>query len=306
MLIVKEILEFLDGKDISYIFNGDKDLQIVVFSSLQDLKENSICWVKAKKNLSDDILVKLHKKNVLVVCPFKIDGVSCIITDYPKGIFFSILNRFFAKSYKHSISEKAIVLSDRIGENVHISPNCYIGEEVQIGDNTILHPNVVIDCPCIIGKNCEIHSGAVIGTDVEGYYIEKDVPIKETHYMGVEIGDNVEIGANTTIAKGLLVNTYIGNNVKIWDLCHIGHNSIIEDNCIIIVGSYICGSAKVKKNSYLAPASVVLNQVTLGERVTVGVNSVAMSDINDNATIMGTPGVEFLPKAFRKKLKGNK
>lgn len=251
--------------------------------------------------MSDKILAELQRKKVLVVCPFKIDGVSCIVTDYPKGTFFSILNRFFTRTYPHSVSEKAIVLTDKIGKNVHISPNCYIGAEVEIGDNTILHPNVVIDCPCRIGKNCEIHSGAVIGTDVEGFYTENDIPVKENHYMGVEIGDDVEIGANTTIARGLLVNTVIGNHVKIWDLCHIGHNSVIEDNCIIIVGSYICGSAKIKKNSYLAPASVVLNQVTLGERVTVGVNSVAMSDIPDYATIMGTPGVEFLPKAFRKK-----
>lgn len=300
-MTVNDILFFLDEKGTDYIFDGNRDLQIDKFCSLQAIEDNSICWVKTDKNASEAVLEELQKKSVLVVCPFGIDEVSCIITNYPKGTFFSILNRFFIKSYSHSISDKAIVLTDKIGKNVHISPNCYIGKDVEIGDDTILHPNVVIDCPCRIGKNCEIHSGAVIGTDVEGYYIENDVPIKETHYMGVEIGDNVEIGANTTVAKGLLVNTVIGNNVKIWDLCHIGHNAVIEDNCLIIVGSYICGSARVKRNSYLAPASVVLNQVTLGERVTLGANSVAMSDIADGVTVMGTPAMEFLPRSFRKK-----
>lgn len=300
-ILFTDISNFLNGRpeiiDISFINNGYIDS----ISNLQELKNHTICWISSKKYLSDGLIEIFNQySDIVVVAPFHIKGKNCIVTNYPKGTFFSILNHFFVREFKHSISDTATIFTDKIGKNVHIGERCFIGEDVIIGDNTIIRQNVVIDCPCQIGDNCEIHSNAVIGTDVEGFYYENDVPIKETHYCGVIIGDNVEIGANTTIARGLLTDTRIGNNVKIWDLCHIGHNSQIEDNCLIIVGSYICGSAVVKKNSYLAPATVVLNQVTVGENVTIGVNSVAMNNIQDNAKIMGTPGVEFLPKAFRK------
>lgn len=301
MVKASDIISFLKQSGMVFHFTGDAEITINTMSNLQELEDYSICWIKNKKFATEAVIAELKRHtDVLLVCPFEVEGVSVIVTDYPKGVFFSILNKFFSNDFEHSISGTAKVSSKKIGRNVHIGYNSYIGDNVEIGDGTIIFHNVVVDCPCVIGSGCIIHSGVVIGTDVEGFYFENDIPIKETHFKGVAIGDNVEIGANTTIARGLLTDTVIGNNVKIWDLCHIGHNANIGDNTLVIVGSYVCGSAKIGKNSYLAPASTVLNQVTIGERVTVGVNSVAMGNIASNATIMGTPGIEFLPKAFRK------
>lgn len=282
-------------------FSGSETGYIETMANLQELQDHTLCWVKKQSYMTEALHQEMKSyKDLLVVTPFEIEGVNCIINDYPKGCFFNILNHFFKREFSHSISETATVLTNKIGKNVHIGPRCFIAEDVSIGDNTVLHANVVIDCPCKIGYNCEIHSGAVIGTDVEGFYYDEDgVPIKETHYRGIIIGDNVEIGANTTIACGLLTDTKIGNNVKIWDLCHIGHNAQIGENCLIIVGSYVCGSAKLNKGVYLAPASVVLNQVTCGEDATIGVNSVAMCNVKEKAKIMGTPGLEVLPRVFK-------
>lgn len=298
-----EIFEFLNDNRIEYEYYGNKNDYIISMCNLEEIEDHNICWIKKKKNLSSAVLESIQQhEGVLIIAPFQVDNANIIVTDYPKGTFFSILNKFFYNEPKPMLSTNSIILSDNIGKNVHIGDNSYIGPDVIIGNNTVIHQNVVIKCPCEIGESCEINSGVVIGTDGFGYYRNTDdIYEKERHYKGVIIGDNVDIGANTNIDRGLLSNTVIGSNTKIDALCKVGHNVVIEENCLIIAGTILCGSSRIKKNSYLAPASVVLNQVTVGEQSTVGVNSVAMWKVNDNTTIMGTPGAPFLPKSFRNK-----
>ena len=114
----------------------------------------------------------------------------------------------------------------------HSRENCYIGDEVEIGDDTVIHPNVSVICPCKIGRGCEIFPGVVIGADGFGYYMEHDIPYREIHFRGVVIGDHVDIGTNTCVDRGLLTDTVICDHVKIDNLCHIGHNVKIEENCL--------------------------------------------------------------------------
>ena len=296
-----DITDYLFQKRIEYEYKGDNQIEIQTISSLGNITNNSICWIKNKKYATYEVIDKICSTgSVLVVCPFEIEGTNCLITQYPKAVFFDILNKFFSKDFSHNISDKATVLTEKIGNNVHIGANCYIGEEVIIGDNTIIHPNVTIMSPCSIGHDCEIFPGVVIGSDGFGYYFEGDIPYREKHFKGVIIGNHVDIGSNTNIDRGLITDTVIGNNTKIDGLCKIGHNVIIEDNCLIIACSVLCGSAQIKKNSYIAPNSTVLNQVTVGNYAKVGVHSVAMKNVRDGATIMGVPGEEFLPQIMYK------
>lgn len=295
-MTINEILKFLIESGNEVIFIGNKNAEITTMSNLQDLKDHSICWIKNSRFATGEVVDNLKQlRSVLVVSPFEIEGVNCIITDYPKGIFFSILNHFFGKTFKHTISDSATVLTDRIGKNVHIGANCYIGDEVEIDDNTIIHPNVSVICPCKIGRNCEIFPGVVIGADGFGYYMKSDTPYRETHFKGVFIGDDVDIGANTCIDRGLLTDTIICSHVKIDNLCHIGHNVKIEENCLIIAGTVICGSALIRKNAYLAPDSVILNQIKVGEHAMVGVNSAAITNVKDKVTVFGTPAKRLSP-----------
>ncbi len=290
-MLTQSIINYLKAKEIELAYNFDINFEVEKISNLQDIQPNSICWIKTKKYATDIVIEEIKQsKTVLVVCPFEIEGVNCIITQYPKGVFFDILNHFFSKEMKHEISNRATVLSNKIGRNVHIGHNCFIGEDVGIGDNTVIYPNVSIICPCEIGDNCEIYPGVVIGADGFGYFFENDVPYREKHFMGVKIGNNVDIGANTCIDRGLITNTVIKDNVKIDNLCHIGHNVVIEENCLVIAGSIICGSAIVKKNAYLSPGSVVLNQITVEERGKVGSNSLAISKVKQGTTVFGVPG----------------
>ena len=295
---ISEILAFLNTKGKNVTFTGNPDGIIYTMSNLDELKDHSIYWIRTRQFASNQLIERLKQcKYSLMVCPFEIDCINCIITDYPKGIFFSILNHFFSKSRESTISERAVVLTDKIGKNVHIGSGCYIGEEVEIGDHSILHPNVSIICPCTIGCHCEIFPGVVIGADGFGYYFEGEIPHREIHFKGVKIGNNVEIGANTCIDRGLLTDTVLCDHVKIDNLCHIGHNVKIEENCLIIAGTVICGSAKIKQNAYLAPSSVVMDWVQVGEYAKVGVNSSAVTNVKDKITVFGTPAKRLSPVA---------
>lgn len=288
---VRDILDYFSESGEKVDFFGDKQIEIKYISNLKDICEHSICWVKNKKFADPVTIEKLRKTNsVLVVSPFIIDNLNCLVTEYPKGIFFSILNKFFSSEFNHVISEKATVLTDKIGKNVHIGANCYIEKDVSIGNNTIVYPNVSIVSPCAIGENCIIFPGVVIGADGFGYYFQDDVPVREKHFMGVKIGDNVDIGANTCIDRGLLTDTVIEANVKIDNLCHIGHNAVIKENCLVIAGTIICGSSVIEKNAYLSPGAVVLNQLTIEEKAKVGANSLAISRVKAGSTIFGVPG----------------
>ena len=286
----KEILAYITKQNIVR-YSVKEDGYISDMANLQELSDHVVCWIKNKNFYSDNLADEIKKYvDVLVVCPFEIPRVNCIITDYPKGVFFDILNHFFDTKFQHIISRQAVILTDKIGDNVHIGANCYIGENVEIGDNTIIHPNVTIISTSTIGHDCEIFPGVVIGTDGFGYFMDNDEPHREKHFRGVKIGDYVDIGANTCIDRGLLTDTTIGNHVKIDNLCHIGHNVLIDDNCLIIAGSIICGSAHIKKNAYLSPGSTVLNQITVDEYGKVGSNSLAIGKVKAGTTVFGVPG----------------
>jgi len=109
------------------------------------------------------------------------------------------------------------------------------------------------------------------------------------HYGGVVIGQNVEIGANTCIDRGTLDDTIIGNNVKIDNLCHIGHNCIIKDNSSIVALSMLGGSAIIEENSYIAPGVMIKNQLKIGENSLIGIGAVVIKDVEKNKVVAGVP-----------------
>lgn len=273
---ISEIITYLHTANFNAQYCGDEKVFITSFSNISDLQDNTIAWIKNKKYLTEDVISALKQhQSVIIVCPWKIEEISnCIVTDSPKGVFFSILNKFFKERKCKGISGRAIVETDKIGNNVTIGPGCYICHDVEIADDVILHANVVIDCPCKIGKGTEIFAGVVIGSDGFGYYHHDDIPQRVPHFGGVIIGNNVDIGANTTIDRGTLEDTIIDDNVKIDNLCQIGHNVHIQNNSFIIAGTILCGSVKIGKNSYVAPGAVIKNQVIMGDNCFLGMNSV--------------------------------
>lgn len=292
MTNVAEILCFMEEIKLSYEYHGDNNLLIKGFSSLMNLKPNTITWLKEPNP------EKLHTipmdSNVLIVTKpsnhHKTSKFNMIFCDDPKAVYFSILKHFWARVENAGIAETAVIESTKIGQNVSIGNHCYIGPDVEIDDEVRIYHNVVILGKVTIGKRTIINSGTVIGSDGFGYFKNSDGSnVRVEHFGGVVIGNDVEIGANTCIDRGTLDNTIIGDNCKIDNLCHIGHNCILEEGVLLIALSQLGGSSHLKRQAHIAPSVTIMNQTSIGENSLVGLGSVVTKDVPDNKVVIGVP-----------------
>ena len=170
-----------------------------------------------------------------------------------------------------------VVVGDnvRIGERTQIGPHCSIAAGCQIGADCRIHPRVTLYTEVRIGDRVEIHSGAVIGADGFGYAYGEGRHWKFPQAGKVEIGDDAEIGANTTIDRGSLDDTVIADGVKLDNLVHIGHNCKIGAHTVIAALVGLSGSCTFGKNV------IVGGQAGFGERC----------ELEDGAVIGGQSGV---------------
>lgn len=166
-----------------------------------------------------------------------------------------------------------------IGESVVIHPGCVIGDNVEIGDGGLLYPNVTIYAGCRIGRNAIIHSGAVIGADGFGFAPEDGQWVKIPQIGAVSIGDDVEIGANTSIDRGALDDTVIGNGCKLDNQIQIGHNCIIGDHVVIAGCVGIAGSAKIGRGCMIGGAAMILGHLEIADGTTISPGSMVMKSI---------------------------
>lgn len=168
-----------------------------------------------------------------------------------------------------------------LGNGVVIGANCYVGDDCIIGDATVLKPNVVIYHGVTLGKRCIIHSGAVIGSDGFGYAIdEQNNWVKMPHLGGVVVGDDVEIGSNTSIDRGMIDDTEIGDRVIIDNLVQIGHNVVIGNNTAIAGCVGIAGSSVIGKYCLIGGASSIAGHITIADKVHITATSAVSSSIS--------------------------
>ena len=156
-----------------------------------------------------------------------------------------------------------------IGDNAKIGPNTTIAEGCQIGDNLNLRANVTLYHRLIIGNNVSIHSGTVIGSDGFGYANDKGVWVKIPQTGSVVIGNDTEIGSNTSIDRGALDNTFIGNDVIIDNLVQIAHNVNIGDHSCICGSTGIAGSTTIGKYVVIAGSCGINGHIDICDQVQV-------------------------------------
>lgn len=177
-----------------------------------------------------------------------------------------------------------------IGENVKIYPNCYIGENVKIAKNTIIFPNVSIYHDCKIGEENIIHSGVVIGSDGFGFAPDKDNNYNKISQIGnVEIGNDVEVGANTTIDRATMGSTIIENGVKLDNMIQIAHNVIIGKNTVIAAQTGIAGSTKIGKHCMIGGQVAVSGHLNIADEVKVAGQSGIAADITEKGKVVQGP-----------------
>lgn len=183
----------------------------------------------------------------------------------------------------------------KIGKNVKIYPQVYVGDDAVVEDNTVLYPGVKLYAMTHVGKNCIIHAGAVIGADGFGFVPQPDGTYKKIPQIGnVFIGDNVEIGANTTIDRSTMESTKIHDGVKLDNLIQIAHNVELGENTAIAAQAGIAGSTHIGKNCVVAGQVGISGHLQIADHTTFGPQSGVLSNIKEQGkTIMGYPAYDY-------------
>lgn len=255
---------------------------------------------------------------------------------------FAKVSRHFATESRPApgIHPTAIVHpSAKIGAGASIGPFAQVGESAEVGEGSVLHSHAQVgarsrvgrDCVLFagvilyqdvsLGDRCRVHANTVIGADGFGYVQERTATgvkhVKIHHLGGVKIGHDVEIGAGTTIDRGTLGDTLIGNGCIIDNLVQIGHNCVLEEGVVICGCTGLAGSAHVEKFAVLAGASAVGNKVRIGAGAQVAGFTPVTSHVPAGAKWGGIPNMpqgeyarlqvlfKRLPELFERKKNGN-
>ena len=212
-----------------------------------------------------------------------------IVTERPYP-YFARLSQLFNPLVVQppGIHASAVISKNvKVGERVSIGAGCVVGDGVEIGDDSCLYPRVVVYPGCRIGCRAIIHSGAVIGADGFGIAQEEGRWIKIPQIGGVRIGDDVEIGANTTIDRGALEDTVLEDGVKLDNQIQVGHNVRIGAHTAIAGCAGIAGSADIGRRCTIGGAAVILGHLRLVDDVHVSAGTLVSRSILRPGTYTG-------------------
>ncbi|MEI6971973.1 MAG: UDP-3-O-(3-hydroxymyristoyl)glucosamine N-acyltransferase [bacterium] len=230
----------------------------------------------------------------------------------PDSAFAKVADIYGPKpiQFKPGIHESAVVAGDAaIGTDVYVGPNCvvepgarlgartvlvanvYIGHGAVVGEDGRLYPSVTVREGVRIGNRVIVQNGAVIGSDGFGYVREAGGWKKIPQLGIVEIGDDVEIGANVTIDRARFGKTVIEKGVKLDNLIQIAHNVRIGENTAMAAQSGIAGSSTIGKNCMFAGQSGATGHVTVGDNCIIGTKAGVAADLPDKSYVMGFPAI---------------
>ncbi len=183
----------------------------------------------------------------------------------------------------------------KIGDHVAIYPGCYVGDNVTIGNNTTLFPGVKVYHDCVLGANVVVHAGTVIGSDGFGFAPQADGSYKKVPQIGnVEIKDNVEIGANTTIDRATMGSTIIHEGVKLDNLIQIAHNVEMGKNSVMAAQSGVSGSTKVGESCMIGGQVGIVGHIKLANGTRINAQSGLSKSVTEaNQALNGSPAFEY-------------
>lgn len=222
-------------------------------------------------------------------------GKTLLVCAQPFEAYLSIVNHFrpFVASLENVSS------SSEVGEGSLIMPGAFIGNHVKIGRSCIIHPNVTIYDHSIIGNNVVLHAGASIGADAFYFNGKKnrEVWYKKMLSCGrVIIEDDVEVGANTCIDRGVTHDTIIGRGTKIDNLVQIGHDVAVGKNCIIAAHVGIAGATTIGNGVSLWGQVGVNKTLTIGDNIQVYAQSGVGNNLDSGKNYFGSPASEASSK----------
>ena len=270
-------------------------------SSILEAGENDLtfCSWEGEKGISSIA----RSKAGIILCKNTLKGKATnpgsqlVFLDNPRFVFVYFVNRARNMDAARSISSSAIIArSAKLGDNCQVGPFVTIGDDCTIGNNVVIEDRVTLK-NCTIGDNCVVQSGVAIGS--EGFAYERDRGgrlERFPHLAGVVIGNNVEISANVSIARGSLTDTSIGDGTKLDALVHIAHNVRIGAGCQLTAGTVIGGSTQVGDSCWTGLNSTLKNQIKLGNTVLVAAGACVIADVPDNDIVAGVPAKSIKQK----------
>jgi len=219
------------------------------------------------------------------------DGKMIFIVDDPFEAYLAIVQHF--KPF--SVPEEQVSSDLQVGAGTVIMPQVFIGKGVTIGKDCLIHPQVSLLDGTVIGDRVIIQSGSVIGSDAFYYNSKKNRPVwyKKMLSCGfVAIGNDVEIGANCTIDRGVTGVTRIGDGTKIDNMVHVGHDTQVGKNCLFAAQVGIAGGTTIENGVILWGQVGVNKTITIGENAVVLAQSGVPSSLAGGKTYLGFPAEE--------------
>lgn len=289
--------------------DGEVNRRISGVATLETAKETEVSFVESDRNLRQ---ATASRAGCLMVPPnLSLPDQTVIRIRNPRYGFARIVELFFPRPSGHPGVHRSAEIGDevqlgsdveigpqavigdrsRIGARSSIAAGCMVGENCVLGEDCILYPRVTLYPGTHIGNRVILHSGCVVGSDGFGYAFEGGRYYKFPQIGTVDIADDVEIGANTTIDRGALGLTRIGRGTKIDNLVQVGHNVQIGEHCAIASQTGISGSAIIED------FVVIAGQVGIGDHARVQKGAVLggqcgilpHKSVRAGQTVWGTP-----------------
>ena len=290
--------------EIRYASEGSS-IKVDGAASITEASENQIsfCYYERQKAAS---LVSRSNAGV-ILCKKDLEGFvhpqpgkkqQFIFLDNPRLAFVHIANHIYNKKKMIGISSHAIISeSAKIGSNCYIGHFATIGDNCMVGDNTVICDKVTLVQNCSIGNGCIIQPGVTMGADGFAFERHPNGDLERfPHIRGVRIGNNVEVCANTNIARGSLSDTVIGEGTKVDALVQIAHNVKIGKNSEITTGTIIGGSTSIGDMTWTGLNSTLKDNIKVGNNVLVGAGAAVIKDVEDGDIVAGVPAKSIKDK----------
>ncbi len=186
----------------------------------------------------------------------------------------------------------------RLGDGVRVGAGAYVAPGVVVGAGTVIHANAIVYPRVTFGRDCVVHAGAVVGADGFGFTQVDGRHVKVPQVGGVEIGDDVEIGANSCIDAGTFAPTRIGDNTKIDDLVMVGHNNQIGRSVLLCGQVGLAGSNIIEDHVILAGQTGVSGHLTIGKGAAAAAKTAVVRSVKPGERVGGSPHMPF--ETFRR------
>lgn len=304
---------------INATVEGNAETVVSGFGKIEEAKEGDLSFLSNPKY--EDYLYTTQASLVIVNASLELKHpitATLLRVEDAYGAFAILLNAYAQMRTSHlkGIEEGAFIHPDaKIGDNVYIARFAYISAGAVIGDNTVIHPgvfvgekakvgkgsvinaNVSIYHECVIGDNAIIHAGAVIGSDGFGFAPNPDGTFSKIPQIGIVlIGNNVEIGANTTIDRSTMGATIIKDGAKLDNLVQVAHNVEIGENTALAALSGVSGSTKLGKNVILGGQAGTVGHITIADFTKINAQSGVTKSITQPGTsVTGSPAFDYVP-----------